>query len=72
MQPFTWNSLYTLLLAAAALLVCYLLFHMHEGFLWMVARSLVFVLLFGSGMFLLKLSPDAGAVWGTIRKKLGF
>jgi O-antigen/teichoic acid export membrane protein len=72
MQPFTWNSLYTLLLAAAALLVCYLLFHMHEGFLWMVARSLVFILLFGSGMFLLKLSPDAGAVWETIRKKLRF
>lgn len=72
MQPFTEKSLYTVLLAAATYFICYWVFGDQSGFVWIVLRSLSFVALFGTGMFLLKLTPDVIPVLLTIKKKLGF
>jgi len=72
MQPFTEKSLYTILLAAACYILCYWLFSDQNGFLWIVVRSLTFLAAYGTGMFLLKLTPDAMPVLLTLKKKLGF
>jgi O-antigen/teichoic acid export membrane protein len=72
MQPFSWKTLHTLVLAAACFLISYLLFRDGEGIVWILARSLTFIALYGTGAVLLKLSPDIGPVWGTVKKRLGF
>lgn len=72
MQPFTIKSLYTLFLAAFCFFIAYVLFHTYTGFIWIVLRSIVFVILFASGTLALKLSPDIIPVLQTIRKRLGF
>lgn len=71
MQPFDLKTFYTLVLAATAFFVCYWLFNDHKGFGWIVLRSSVFAGLFATGMFSLKLTPDALPVLQTIKKKLG-
>ncbi|HVW61320.1 MAG TPA: polysaccharide biosynthesis C-terminal domain-containing protein [Puia sp.] len=71
MQPFTWKSLYTLLLALGGYFVCYYLFNAHHGFGWMVFRSIVFIGLYGGGVLALRLSDDILPVWQSIRERLG-
>ena len=70
MQPFTAKSGYTLLLAAGAFYLTYLLFHEQQGFQWIVLRSTLFVVLFGAGAWMLKLSPDLEPVLDTVRRRI--
>ena len=70
MQPFTLKSLYTLLLGMGSYFICFWLLNDYQGFLWIVLRSSLFLLLFGTGMFLLRLTPDAQPVLATVKKKL--
>jgi O-antigen/teichoic acid export membrane protein len=70
MQPFTWKSLYTLVVAAAVFLVCYLLFDGMFGLTWMMLRSFLFLLLFGTAVVMLKLTPDLQPVLQTVKKRL--
>jgi O-antigen/teichoic acid export membrane protein len=70
MQPFTNKSVYTILLGGLSYFLCFWLFNDQSGFGWIVLRSAVFVGLFGTGMFLLKLTPDAFPVLLTLKKKL--
>ncbi len=70
MQPFTRNSLYTILLGVAAYLLCYTLFHQYQGLGWIILRSLMFLIFYGGGVLLLSLSPDIKPVWETIKKRL--
>ena len=72
MQPFDLKTLYTLILAATAFFICFWLFDKQRGFGWIVLRSSVFAAIFGTGMFVLKLTPDAMPVLITLKKKLGF
>ena len=72
MQPFTDKSVYTILLGASTYFLCYWLFSDKTGFGWIILRSAVFMGLYGSGMFLLKLTPDALPVILTLKKKSGF
>lgn len=71
MQPFTWNTLWTLLLAAASYLVAWALFSAEGGLLWMILRSAVFIALFAIGTITLRLSPDVQPVWLTVKKRMG-
>ncbi|HXB06177.1 MAG TPA: hypothetical protein VNW04_03655 [Puia sp.] len=71
MQPFTLKTVYTLLLGAAAWYLTQLLFAADGGFLRIVARSLVFLTIYGAGVLSLRLSEDIGPVWNTIKKRLG-
>lgn len=71
LQPFTLKTFYTLLLGAAAFYICYFTFINLHGFIGMVCRSSLFMLIFISGSFLLKLSPDIVPVWQVIQKRLG-
>ncbi|TCJ12559.1 lipopolysaccharide biosynthesis protein [Flaviaesturariibacter flavus] len=71
MQPFTINTLYTLLLAAACYLLAYFAGRDHTGFWWLVLRTTIFSVTFATGVLALKLSPDIMPVWETIKKRLG-
>lgn len=71
MQPFTNKSVYTILLAATAYFLCYWLFKNKTGFEWIVLRSTVFITIYATGMFLLKLTPDALPVLMSLKKKSG-
>jgi O-antigen/teichoic acid export membrane protein len=71
MQPFTLQSVYTILLGIACYFVAYWLFKNQVGFMWIVLRSAVFMALFGAGVIMLKLTPDLLPVLVTIKKKLG-
>lgn len=71
LQPFTKQTIYTILLGVASFYITHFLFNGYQGFIWLVVRSLCFIALYGSGTLLLKLSPDILPVWQTILKKLG-
>jgi len=71
MQPFTWKSLYTILLAVFCFIVCWFLFNDKKGIEWIVLRSGLFMLLYGTGMVYLDLSPDLKAVLQTLKKRIG-
>ncbi len=70
MQPFTSQTVYTILLGAAAYLVCYLLFASHQGLLWLFVRSLTFLGIYGAGVIGLGLSEDILPVLRTIKGRL--
>ncbi len=70
MQPFNSKTVLTLLLAIFAYCLSYLLFNSIHGFFAMTARSLFFIIIYGSGTLVLKLSPDVIPVWNSLKKKL--
>jgi O-antigen/teichoic acid export membrane protein len=69
--PFTIQSVYTLLLAAACYGVCYFAYNVMHGIGGMTLRSITFIILYGAGAIALKLSPDIQPVLQTLRKKIG-
>jgi O-antigen/teichoic acid export membrane protein len=69
LQPFNYKTGLTLLLALAGYYLSYILFSHIHGFLAMTLRSVLFVLIYASGILLLKLSPDLMPVWNTLKKK---
>ena len=69
--PFSLQSFYTLLLAAATFGICYFAFRDIHGLWGMIIRSIVFVAIYFSGAIYFKLSPDIQPVLQTIRKRLG-
>ncbi|HEX2684235.1 MAG TPA: polysaccharide biosynthesis C-terminal domain-containing protein [Ferruginibacter sp.] len=71
LQPFSKRTFYTILLGAASFYACYLLFDKMDGFPGMITRSVVFLALFVTGAFYLKLSPDLIPVWHAFQKKIG-
>lgn len=69
--PFTKNSIYTLLLAAASFIVAYFAGMNISGFGGLVVRSAVFVILYGGSALYFRVSPDLLPVMQTLKKKLG-
>lgn len=59
MQPFNTETIYTVLLGTAAIIVTYLLFSGVDGWTGIIIRSFLFSGVVIGGMFLLKLTPDA-------------
>ncbi len=70
MQPFNAKTGLTLLLAVCGYWLSYLLLSHIHGFAAMALRSFFFIIFYGSGTLLLKLSPDVLPVWNTLKKKL--
>lgn len=71
LQPFTIKTFYSLVLGVFSFYISYYTFLNLHGFTGMICRSSLFLLLFISGSFLLKLSPDIVPVWQVIQKRLG-
>ena len=69
--PFTIQSAYTILLAAACYTICYYVFINVHGFIGLVIRSVAFILLYGGTLIYFRLSPDIIPVIDTIKKRLG-
>jgi len=69
MQPFSMNTLYTLLLGLAGYFICHFLFRDYQGILWIFIRSAVFVAIYATGVLALNLSPDIKPVLQTIRNR---
>ncbi len=70
--PFTIQSLYTVLLAAACYGVTYFAFINVQGITGMFLRSITFLTLYVSGTVWMKLSPDIYPVVQTIKRRMGF
>lgn len=68
--PFTIQSLYTILLAAACYSICHFIFINVHGFWGLVFRSISFILLYAGSVIGLNLSPDIKPVIETIKKRL--
>jgi O-antigen/teichoic acid export membrane protein len=71
LQPFTKETLYTILLGIACYCCCYFLFDAYRGFAWIAIRSSCFLLLYIAGTLSLKLSADVLPIWGTVLKRIG-
>ena len=71
MQPFTKETLYTIILGLFAFYSCYFLFNQYQGFIWLVIRSTSFLFIYVTGVLLLKLSSDVLPVWYSLLKKTG-
>lgn len=69
--PFTIQTVYTILLAAFSFTFCYFAFNEISGWVGLIVRSLVFVILYGAGTLYLKLSPDIIPVIQAVQKRLG-
>ncbi|HEX2533243.1 MAG TPA: polysaccharide biosynthesis C-terminal domain-containing protein, partial [Chitinophagaceae bacterium] len=70
LQPFTRQTLWVLLHAAACFLLVYYSLQNWEGWSGLFIRSAVYVLLFAGTAVLLRLSPDIQPVLQTLRKRL--
>ena len=70
MQPFNSKTVYTLLLAGVGYTLCYFIFDSFSGIIWIMARSILFISIFATGMMVLQLSPDMGPVLQSIGKRL--
>lgn len=70
MQPFTYRSLWTVLLGIFSFLICYLLFRGLGGLLWIFIRSLVFVILYAGGIILLRITPDVELLFLNLMRKI--
>jgi len=71
MQPFNRATLYTLLLGGAGWFACDYFFAGLHGLPGILARSISFILIYGGGVLLFRLSEDVLPVWDTIKKRLG-
>lgn len=71
LDPFTKETVLTILLGTACFCVCYFLFNDKQGLIWIIIRSTCFVILYAAGTLLLNLSSDVLPVWNTFLKKLG-
>jgi O-antigen/teichoic acid export membrane protein len=71
LQPFNIKTLYTILLGITCYYCCFFLFGNMHGFIGLMVRSLVFIVIYFAGTLWLNLSADILPVWYTIKNKLG-
>jgi len=71
LQPFSLQSLYTLLLAGTCFVFSYFLFRDMQGWAGLFARSIFFCVVFATAATYTKLSPDIQPVLQQIQKRLG-
>lgn len=71
LNPFTVQTIYTLVLAAGCFSVCYFIFSGMHGFAGMIIRSIAFIVIYLTGAMTLRLSPDIKPVLQTVRRRIG-
>lgn len=69
MQPFTIKTLYAILLAVAAYVICFTLLDTVPGMLGILIRSFLFIVLVIVGVFILRITPDANQLLHIIQKR---
>jgi len=71
MQPFSTKTAYAIIIAFTAYAICYYSFINMHGFIGIVIKSSVFLLLYGGSVIYFNLSPDVLPVWKSIQTKTG-
>jgi O-antigen/teichoic acid export membrane protein len=71
MQPFTLQTIYSIVIALVAYFIAYFLFRSQLGWFAMIARSIIFSAILISAIFLFKLTPDAMQLYQVAKKRLG-
>lgn len=71
LQPFTIKTVYTILLGLVSFYCSYFIFNSYTGLSAILSRSIFFIIFYGAGTILLKLSPDIMPIWQTVQKRLG-
>lgn len=71
LQPFTMQTVYTLVMALACYFVCYFFFRQMHSWLSVCLTSGLYILLFVFATVYFNLSPDIAPVWQTVKKRLG-
>lgn len=71
MQPFTLNSLKTIIAAAVIYFIIYFIFKSFSGFSGMILKSVSFSLFFIAVVYFFKLTPDMQPVITAIKNRLG-
>jgi O-antigen/teichoic acid export membrane protein len=71
MQPFTIQTIYSILIGFAAYFIAYFLFRSQFGWFAMIARSVVFSGVLIGATFIFKLTPDAMQLYDVAKKRLG-
>jgi O-antigen/teichoic acid export membrane protein len=69
MQPFNAKTFITIISGAACFFVCYLFFNRYVGIEWIIIRTITFIILYGSSIYILKLTPDLFHVISYMRKR---
>jgi O-antigen/teichoic acid export membrane protein len=69
--PFTMHTVHTVLLGAVCYVACYFIFRDLHGWAGLFARSISFIVLFGTGAVYFRLSPDIIPVAKSIGRRLG-
>jgi O-antigen/teichoic acid export membrane protein len=72
MQPFTLQTIYSIMLAFAAYFIAYFLLRTQSGWFAIITRSIIFSGILVAGIFLFKLTPDAMQLYDNARKRLGW
>ena len=70
MQPFNTETIYTVILGTAGIVLTYFGFHNTAGWLGIIIRSALFSSVLIGGMFLLKLTPDAMQLVDVARNRI--
>ena len=70
MQPFNTETIYTVILGTAGIVLTYFAFHNTAGWLGIIIRSALFSSVLIGGMFLLKLTPDAMQLVDVARNRI--
>jgi O-antigen/teichoic acid export membrane protein len=70
MQPFSLQTIYSLLLGFAAYFITFFLFRTQSGWFAIIARTVIFSGILISGTFLLKLTPDALQLYDIGKKRV--
>lgn len=71
MHPFSYKTIYAVVLAFVCYGICYYTFMNFHGFLGILLKSSVFTALYGGAVIYFDLSPDVLPVLGTITKRSG-
>jgi O-antigen/teichoic acid export membrane protein len=69
MQPFSAKTFIAVISGVVCFLMCYLLFDRFTGIEWIVTRTIAFIILYGSSVYFLKLTPDLIHVISSVRKR---
>jgi O-antigen/teichoic acid export membrane protein len=69
MHPFSFKTIYSIIIAAICFEICYYSFQSFHGFLAMLLKSTVFIALYAGAIIYFDLSPDILPVLGSVKKR---
>ncbi len=69
MHPFSYKTLYSIIISIVCFYVCYFSFRNFHGFFAMVLKSSIFIALYAGAIIYFNLTPDVIPVWDSIKNR---